>query len=222
MYYDIHTHHPTQNDTTISIENIDLYSHNTLNINNLCSIGLHPWHVNHNWEIHFPTLISALKNEKMVAIGECGLDKLKSNADFGVQKLVFEQQLLLAQKHQKPVIIHCVRAHEEMMAMKRQLKLDVPLIIHGFNQKLDIGKAFLKAGFYLSLGTALLRDGSNAKAILRHIPLENILLETDDDAENGIEFVYIKAAHLLNISLETFILQLEKNVQRIFQVKLVS
>jgi TatD DNase family protein len=73
-----------------------------------------------------------LKDENCFALGECGLDKITAS-DFELQKVVFKKQIQLSEKHQKPLIIHCVKAHQELIEIKKELKPKQVWIFHGFN-----------------------------------------------------------------------------------------
>jgi TatD DNase family protein len=114
------------------------------------SIGIHPWYIIENrLEEDLAIIESKLELENCLAIGECGLDK-RIEIPFDFQIAVFEKQLLLAEKYQKPVIIHCVAAFQEVIEIKNRLNISVPLIIHGFSKNEETTQQLIKNGFYLS------------------------------------------------------------------------
>jgi TatD DNase family protein len=171
--------------------------------------------VESDFEFQMESLYMMASQPHVVAVGECGLDKVRYKSDLKIQKAAFEVQLQIAENLAKPVVIHCVRAQEEMLGIQRKLKPKTPLIVHGFNQKTAIGLQYLKQGFYLSLGAALLIEGSNAQQVLEKIPVEFLFLETDDTIIS-IKSVYKKAASLLNMDEIELEKQLESNFNTIF------
>lgn len=180
---------------------------------NWISAGIHPWYINkEDWQKDLQTLKKWIDNEQVMAIGECGLDRL-AQVSIAQQLLVFDAQVKLAEQVQKPVIIHCVRAFNELIQWKRQNKPLVPLIIHGFNNKPEITQQLLAHGFYFSLGIALLNPASNASKVIKMIPTERLFLE-NDDRDMPIELVYKAAA----IHLETTIAELKTQIWANFTI----
>ena len=129
--------------------------------------------------------------DSCLAIGECGLDK-RIDIPMELQQSVFEQQILLAQKHNKPVIIHCVAAFQEVIEIRNKLKITVPLIIHGFSKNIQLAKQLLDNGFYLSFGKYLIRN-PELELVFAAVPNDRFFLETDT-AEQTIQDVYALAA----------------------------
>ncbi len=178
-----------------------------------CSIGLHPWYLNDRAGLMDELQrYAALPN--VLAIGECGLDKV-CNTPWELQTLVFKQQIQIANTLGKPLIIHCVRAYDELLNILRSEKPSVPVIVHGFNKNERVADRLLSAGVYLSFGAAILNDLSPAAATLKQVPAEMFFLETDD-AQIDITTVYKKAAAIRNISEEDIILQLQQNFNKVF------
>ena len=104
------------------------------------SIGIHPLYIDENrLESDFQILEQKLELPECLALGECGLDK-RAETSFEVQQSVFERQLAFAEKHRKPVVIHCVAAFQELIEIKKKLKISVPMIIHGFSKKVELGE----------------------------------------------------------------------------------
>lgn len=180
------------------------------------SLGIHPWFIDRqDCKTSLKIIESALHNDpNMLAIGECGLDK-SAGAPFPEQEPVFKAQLELAERYRKPVVIHCVRAFNELLRIKRVLKPSVPWIVHGFNNKLSIASSLLERGCYLSFGKALLHDGSHAAKVLPFVPWDRFFLETDDSGL-AIGSIYQAAAKILQTDLSDLQRQLEYNFKRIF------
>lgn len=202
-YVNIHTHFPKTDKSVVSIQNFTQNEwENTLFTEggNWASVGLHPWFLTkENAEKDFQKLIQLIDNHNIVAIGECGLDKLKG-ACLDFQTGIFERQIQLAERVQKPVIIHCVRAFNEVMALKKKLKPTVPMIIHGFNKNVTILKELLKHGFYISIGAAILRGDKKFEKTVLEIPIERLFFETDDK-DIDVQDVYHAYSKAANIDL---------------------
>ncbi len=152
-------------------------------------------------------------DECVVAIGECGLDRI-CQTDFAVQIQSFEAQIALAVRVNKPLIIHCVRAWDEVFRMLKNVA--VPVVFHGFNKGPAVLEQICAMGYYVSFGSALLNPESNARKHFPFVPMHRIFLETDI-AEVTIETLYAEAANLRNCKVEDVILQLETNFHTVFR-----
>lgn len=163
------------------------------------SIGIHPWYiVEERLEEDFKVLESKLQDENCLAIGECGLDK-RIEIPMALQQMVFEKQLALAEKYQKPVVVHCVAAFQEVIAIKKKMGISVPMLIHGYAKNEETAKQLLANGFYISFGKLLLQN-ADLKSVFNSIPNERLFLETDT-IEEGIQAVYALAANYRNIEI---------------------
>lgn len=110
--------------------------------------------------------------------------------DSALQEELFTQQILLANKLQKPIIIHCVRRHQDLLKFQKIAK--IPLIVHGFNKKENIATSLLNARFYLSFGKSLLENLS-LQSVFKECPDNRFFLETDA-AEINISDIYENAS----------------------------
>jgi TatD DNase family protein len=204
-YLDFHTHHAQFATSDVqAIQNIVLNRGERYDAAlSACSVGLHPWYLEEEDFIkqQLIDLEEIIKNKNVVCLGEAGLDKLVKTP-IKIQERIFEQQLELACRIQKPMIIHCVKAFSELVALKKRINPTVPMIVHGFNQKPTILTQLLDNGFYISLGTALLHENSNAQKALQIVPKTYFFLETDDQTSVSIQQIYEKATQLLDISVE--------------------
>lgn len=210
-FINVHTHHKSNDNSTISILNCEP---NSIDFNIPFSTGIHPWNINEeeiNSEIHFIEQQLPLKN--CFAIGECGLDKL-CKTDYELQLMIFKKQIHLSEKHQKPLIIHCVKAFEEIFYLKKTLKPQQPWIIHGFNKNSQVALSLIKNGCFLSFGKALITD-TKLQEVFFNIPLEAAFLETDA-AEITIEAIYKKAAVIKGIETEKLQEKIHQNFNTIF------
>jgi len=151
----------------------------------------------------------------VLAIGECGLDRI-CQTDWDLQTDVFRRQIEVADNLSKPLVIHCVRAFDELIKIIDNQKPKIPVIIHGFNRKSDIAERLWGRGMYLSFGAAILRDGSPAADALKHAPADKFFLETDN-ADIPISDIYSVAATIREISREAVILHLQQNFATVFK-----
>lgn len=211
-YINIHTHQFSSDDNIFEI--VNQYPNDFDETIPNYSVGIHPWYIDENrLEEDLKIIESKLSEKKCLAIGECGLDK-KIEKPLKTQMEVFESQLALAEKYQKPVIIHCVAAFQEIITIKKQMNISVPLIIHGFSKNEQTAKQLLDHGFYLSFGKYLLRN-PELEAVFQSIPNDRFFLETDTLTESILD-VYTLAAKYKNISIQQLQQQLNTNFATVF------
>lgn len=211
-YFNLHTHKATTQTDVLGL--VNQYPNNFNQTIPFYSIGIHPWYIEENRvEADLEIIISQMQNKNCLAIGECGLDK-RIEIDFDLQISVFEKQLLLAEKFQKPVIVHCVAAFQEVIEIKKRLKTTVPLIIHGFSKNQQIAKSLIDSGFYLSFGKYLLQNPA-LKTVFKTIPNGRFFLETDT-TDNSIESVYALAAIYRNIEITELQNTINTNFKMVF------
>ncbi len=178
------------------------------------SIGIHPWHiVEDRISADLEIIESKLKDVNCLAIGECGLDK-RIEIPMALQQMVFEKQLALAEKYKKPVVIHCVAAFQEVIAIKKKMAISVPMIIHGFSKNKEIAEQLIAYGFYISFGKYLLRN-PELELVFKNIPKERLFLETDT-IEEGIAAVYELAAKYRNIEMVEMMAIINANFDTVF------
>lgn len=212
-FFNLHTHSFT-NQAGVT-ELVNQYPHDFEAQIPFYSIGIHPWYiVKERIEADLQFITSKINEKGCLALGECGLDK-RIEIPMDLQQLVFEKQLALAEKHQKPIVIHCVAAFAELIAIKKRMNLSVPMIVHGFSKNEAVAKSLLDHGFYLSFGKYLLRN-PDLESVFKSIPNDRFFLETDT-IEEGIQAVYEVAAQYKNISLETLQNVIQQNFNTIFK-----
>lgn len=182
-----------------------------------CSMGIHPWYIDPtglNRQLEELAKYATMPN--VIAIGECGLDKV-TETDWQWQVTAFEAQIVLANQLKKPLIIHCVKAFDELLQLLKMHQVQVPVVFHGYNKNIELAERIIKAGYCLSFGSALLREGSNASITLQTIPVDRFFLESDD-APIDIADIYTAAASLLKTEPDALILQLQNNFHRVFNI----
>ncbi|HZL11411.1 MAG TPA: TatD family hydrolase [Prolixibacteraceae bacterium] len=210
---DIHTHQ-ISDEGNIQILNVFAQDLSSFSSGFLFSSGLHPWHIGKvNPEECFEALELAAMQENMLALGECGMDR-SIPTDFALQKMYFKEQIHIAEKYHKPLIIHCVRAYSDLMKFKKESKSDIPWIIHAYRGNQETTLSLIKHGFYFSVGEQLLKDESK-HPILRIIPVERLFLETDN-REISIKKIYLLAAQILKIDEEVLTEAIFNNFKTLF------
>ena len=200
QFLDIHTHQERIDPEVRSILSLSLTGIQTeLPEARDISVGLHPWFATiDHLEADYRRLAEAVRKTQVKLIGECGLDRLKGES-LENQLTVLKKQIALAVEINKPVILHCVRCFDELIALKKEMKPNVPLIIHGYNKNEQLGRQLLANGFYLSFGKAILSADSGAAALFKQA--EVFFLETDD-ATCDIREIYQAAANLKKCTIE--------------------
>lgn len=212
QYFNLHTHQYTNQPDVLEL--VNQYPQEFDAAIPFYSIGIHPLYIEENrLDADFKVLDEKLALPECLALGECGLDK-RSHTSFEIQQSVFEKQLALAQKYQKPVVIHCVAAFQEVVEIKKRLKISVPIVVHGFSKKIELAKQLIDAGFYLSFGKNLLRI-PELELVFQSVPNDKFLLETDM-IEEGIQDVYALAAQYKNIEANELQQIITKNYKAVF------
>ncbi|HYQ55876.1 MAG TPA: TatD family hydrolase [Draconibacterium sp.] len=202
-YIDIHTHPFSNEKNTITIQNInpgDRFA--AFNGRNFYSIGLHPWNLGTKDENNqaLQLVEEALEFDHVICVGEAGLDKI-SGGDYIEQLRVFEAQAIIAEEYQYPLIIHCVKALNEVVELRKKMNPAMPWILHAYNGSVETTKQIIDHGFFFSFGRNLFRDNSKAAESLKLLPLNKVFFETDE-SETGVELIYKQAAALKEMPLE--------------------
>jgi TatD DNase family protein len=210
-FFDVHTHTSSKDKNVFPIVNTNP---NSLSFTQPFSIGMHPWFLKKDKiEEELVLVENKLQNKNCFALGECGLDKLIA-VDFELQKEVFKKQIQLSEKYKKPLIIHCVKAHQEIIEIKKEVNPEQVWILHGFNKKKQLAESLLKNGIILSFGSAII-ENKKLQEVFLELPISSILLETDD-SELEIQEIYQKASEIKNSSLTDLQAAIYQNFKRIF------
>ncbi|WP_286895945.1 MULTISPECIES: TatD family hydrolase [Sphingobacterium] len=213
-YIDLHTHrnYPIKERAILSVKNIAL-NHAEEITETDCSIGLHPWYIDGNSELALALMKGGLKQAQVLAIGECGLDK--NIAIPLIQQLqVFYRQVQLAQVYRKPLIIHCVRAFQEIVSCLKKVNFNEAVVFHGYRKNWTLARQLIDQGYYLSIGGHCL-NGSQDE-LLENISLSQLFLETDTDTTVEITTLYQYVARIRSIELEELKRALYQNYKKVF------
>lgn len=215
-FINIHTHTLRSGGNLIQIVNLDL--------NQPCpkqdyySYGIHPWALDSadfQMETALQCLEERLKSPNVLALGEAGLDKMHK-ASFEQQIELFERQIELSEALQKPMILHDVKSHNEIIALRKKHKASQPWILHGFSGTEQDVKQLIGQGIYLSVGESLLYPERKIHKSFKFIDLNYLFLETDM-ADIGIKTIYDAAAKLLEMNLSALQTRIFANFARIFE-----
>jgi TatD DNase family protein len=215
-FIDIHNHGAKSKKGVFSVE--VLMAHEEREPENLVGItytyGIHPWYLdetNHNHLIS--KVIKAAGNELVAGIGEAGFDRIKGPST-DLQRKTFEEQVYIAEELKKPLVIHCVRAWDELLQEHKKLKPKMPWLVHGFRGKPDLALQLIAKGMYLSFWfDFILRPESTL--LIKSLPTDKIFLETDGSGVD-IREIYDKVSKDLEITIDKLRSIIHKNFKMFF------
>ena len=202
-FIDIHTHHCVITSHLVG-EPFGVAS------GTLWSAAIHPWKVAQS---NLTLLETLLKENRIAAIGETGLDRIHKDT-FELQLDYFEKHILLSEQYQKPLIIHNVKATADILNLHKKHRPSQTWIIHGFNGTETEVCQLTEKGICLSVGESIYYQNRKITQSIKSIPLEYLFLETDT-SERSIQEIYGKASELLDMPLETLIEQIFANFVRL-------
>lgn len=195
------------------------------------AVGVHPDEVGTLDEEKFAYLKTQCQKEKVVAVGEIGLDYYWDNEAHEIQKKWFQRQLELARELDLPVIIHSRDAAADTLEMMQQYAKGLRGVIHCFSYSKEMAKEYAKMGFYIGVGGVVtFKNSKKLKEIVTELPLEKILLETDSpylaptpnrgkrNSSLNIPYIAQEIADLKGISYEEVVACTEKNGRDLFRI----
>jgi TatD DNase family protein len=143
------------------------------------ALGLHPVYLEQHAAADLEELDLWLARERPAAVGEIGLDFALKELDRARQQQLFDAQLALARRHELPVVIHCRKAHDAVLASLKRIPVSGG-ICHAFNGSLQQAQQYIALGFKLGFGGMLTYErSSKLRRLATELPLEAIVLETD-------------------------------------------
>ncbi len=188
---------------------LDIHTHNAqAHAQTIETVGIHPWHANFGDIAEVERLASLVD-----AVGEIGLD-YACDVSREEQTTVFRAQLTLAERLEKPVVLHCVRAFEDVMKIVGNYHLKA-VIFHGFIGSTEQARRAVNQGYYLSFGERTFRSPKSIEA-LRTTPLSQLFVESDEST-TPIEEIYAKIAELRGVEVSELLKATEANFKIIFQ-----
>lgn len=196
------------------------------------AIGVHPDEVGELDEEKMQRMERLLAKEKMVAVGEIGLDYYWEKENRDLQKEWFIRQLELARRLDLPVIIHSREAAADTMEIMKQHAKGLDGVIHCFSYSLEQAKEYVNMGFYLGIGGVVtFKNGKKLKEVVQEIPLEFLVLETDSPylapvpnrgkRNSSLNLVYVaeEIAALKGVSYEEVVRQTTENAKKLYRLE---
>jgi len=208
--------------------NIEVINLSNKHDNMYGAIGIHPEDADTYEESDLKYIEDNLNTKKIVAIGEIGLDYYYTKENKDKQIDLFEKQLELAEKYNKPVIIHSREATLDTINILKKYK--VTGVIHSFSGSLETAKEYIKMGFLLGINGVITFKNCNLKEVIKEIDLNNIVLETDSPYLTPVPYRGKKnePARILDIakficdlkyiSIEELSLITNENIKRVFDI----
>ena len=216
-YKDVHTHSRSDDDQVESILNVMVNAETEALVDDQpSSVGVHPRDVDEDVDDTILFMQELAHAESVIAIGECGLDR-STPIPWADQMRAFEDQISISEILCKPLIIHCVRAHADVVTLHRDLSPIQPWVLHGFNKGGDTLERVVEAGILVSFGASIMHDDSPAAEALKAVPEDRFLLETDDQTEHDIAAIYARAAELRGVSVDDLCDTLQKTFDSVFR-----
>ncbi|NKB47043.1 MAG: YchF/TatD family DNA exonuclease [Legionellales bacterium] len=197
--------------------------------NVFASVGLHP-NVTDEVEPNTQQLIELAQHDKIVAIGETGLDYYRSNGELTWQQDRFRRHIQVARHVQKPLIIHSRQAPTDTVNIMQQEQADhIGGVMHCFTENWDMAKRCLDLGFYISIsGIVTFRNAQELVDVVRKVPLDRLLIETDSpylapvpfrgkpNEPQYVKYVAEKVAEIKQVSYEEVAQATTKNFFKLF------
>jgi TatD DNase family protein len=215
-YINLHVHPPLSdhNSDVISVVDISSPTPSMSTAPPYCSYGIHPWSLSEeNAVSQLQQLETLLQNNTIVAIGEVGFDAVRG-ADMALQERVFEEIITLSEHYKRPLIIHCVKAWDELLSCHKNRKVLQTWLIHGFHAHHELALQLTKRNILLSFGCKLLNN-TKLQSVFSKIPVDFLFLETDNAGVNIVD-LYRTAAAIRKIEVETLKDSLFENFRKVF------
>ncbi|HQO10775.1 MAG TPA: TatD family hydrolase [Clostridiales bacterium] len=193
--------------------------------------GFHPNDLNEMDIDDVKLLREFLKHEKMVAIGETGIDLYRDRVPLEIQKKFFIKQLELALEENAPVIIHSRSAEKETMDIIDQVSGKYSGVFHCFAGGIDTAYQLIEKGFYISFTGSITYKNNDREAVVKEIPLENMLLETDSpfltpvpnrgkrNDPSNLKYIAEKIAVIKEVTVEEVAMITTDNSKKLFKIK---
>jgi TatD DNase family protein len=198
-YIDIHNHGSKASPGIFTIETLMAHEgREPVDLEGITfTIGIHPWYLDEgNKGLLLEKVKELAGNPNVAAIGEAGFDRIRGASPF-LQKEIFEEQVIISENCHKPLVIHCVRAWDELLTEHKRLRPKMPWLVHGFRGKPELAAQLITKGMYLSFWFEFVMRPESAP-LLKSVPVDRIFLETDG-ADIDIRDIYEKVSSDLEI-----------------------
>jgi TatD DNase family protein len=198
------------------------------------TVGFHPTDARHVKESDYEILTKQLQHEKVVGVGECGLDFYWDKEYIEKQIEVFKKQIELSIKFDKPLIIHMRDASEATYNVLSDYK-NLKGIMHCYSGSSEMVEMFLKLGLHISLGGPVtFKNGRVPKEVAKIVPIDKLLIETDSpylsphpfrgktNEPARVKLVAEEIAYLRDISYTELAKKTTKNAYKLFKIKEIN
>ncbi|MCC5931224.1 MAG: TatD family hydrolase [Cyclobacteriaceae bacterium] len=219
-YYNIHSHRIPSDALEIAIVNQENDIILKTQANNVYwSAGIHPWFsetdkIEKSWKL----ICQSVEAKKIIAVGECGLDRLRG-PDIQTQEKIFLQHIELSIQSDLPLIIHCVKAYDLLLKFRKEFAKTPCWIVHGFNGKEGLAHQLIEKDIKLSIGAALFqKKNQGLRNLLQKTDLSHLFFETDN-SQLSVSDIYRLAADVRCMELEEVALQIQVNFKKCFRKK---
>lgn len=197
------------------------------------AVGFHPHDLEDMNEEKLDVIRELTTENKVIAIGEIGLDYYYDNSPREIQKKWFREQIRLAKEVNLPYIVHDRDAHEDTLRiMKEEAYEGMTGILHCFSGSVELAKEFIELGFYISLaGPVTFKNAKTPKRVAKEIPLEHLLIETDSpylspvpnrgkrNEPSLVRYTLEEIANIKDISYEEVAKITRDNFYKLFKLK---
>lgn len=197
------------------------------------AVGVHPSETEGMTQRDIDVLKELSRQERIVAIGEIGLDYYWDEPDRGIQKKWFDIQMELAREVKLPMIIHSRDAAKDTKDMMAAVHAEeIGGVVHCYSYSKEMAKDFLNMGFYIGVGGVVtFKNARNLKETVEYVPIERIVLETDcpylapepnrGKRNSSLNLIYVAEAigNIKGISIEEVIAVTEQNAQALYRMK---
>lgn len=216
-YFDVHTHATSAQVPCVAVQNVAVGRASAPDGGRFYTTGIHPWYYKpERFEQDKYSVLSAMLEPQCLGVGECGLDTL-IETPLEVQMEVFRWHIEVSEQVKKPVIVHCVKAFEEVLRLRQMLAPRQRWLIHGFRKNKELARRLLAAGFDLSVGAYALRPKPALIEMIQCVPIDRLHLETDHSGEE-IDEVYRAVAQIRNMTEQELMSQMQANWCGLFGV----
>lgn len=203
--FDIHSHHhPAEVGSAIVQLTPDEFSPSP---GQFYSIGLHPWQIGADWRAQMARIAVMALYPRVLLIGETGIDKKNGQVSMECQIEVFREHIKLSEMLHKPVVVHCVKAIDELLAVRKQMKANQPWVLHGFRGGVEQWRQLKRAGISVSIGEHYDVE------LVREIGLPGIILESD--ASCAMERVYAQVSADMQVNESDLRFHVCRNIRNV-------
>lgn len=199
--------------------------------NIFCQLGIFPSEAK-SWSGKTADNIRRLaKNEKVVAVGEVGLDYYWDKSFVDEQKNMFKEQILLANELGLPIVVHDREAHKDSIDILKEYNKGSDVLFHCFSGSVEMMKECVKYGWYIAIGGVVtFKNAKKMKEVAVEVPLERLMLETDSpyltpvpyrgktNEPAYVKFVAEEIARLRNDSVENIMKITSSNAEKVFRI----